>query len=220
MIKQSSAFAALLLVVFGFIQGLTGQVEMPPDKVKCEFTISQDGCEATLIAKITMVEHWHINSIVLPEGTFGYATSLNFDASSDYKKVGAVREPKAVVELDEASQEMISYHNGTVYFKQKIKVVSEKDFQIKGSFSYQTCDESKCLMPYTEDFTIKVKGCSEEDVSQTEIEKNFIEEKDGIAKDKDGTSFVKVNDQWHEVPKGNSAPFYKKYLTLVDNDEK
>ncbi len=210
----------MLIGVFGFVLTASSQVEMPPDKVKVEFSITQDGCDATIIGKITMVEHWHINSIVLPEGTFGFPTSLDLDESSNYKKVGAVREPKATVMMDEASQEMISYHEGTVYFKQKIKITSEKDFEISGEFGYQTCDESKCLMPYTEEFTVKVKGCSEKDVSQTDIEKSFTEEKEGIAKDKNGTSFVRMNDEWYEVPKGNSAPFYKKYLTLVDSDEK
>lgn len=210
----------VLLSVLSISSTTFGQLELPSDKVKVEVTLSQDGCEATISAKVTMVDHWHINSIVLPEGSFGFPSSFEMKESSSYSKIGSVREPKATVLVDEGTDELLSYHDGVAYFKQRIKIISEEDFKITGSFEYQTCNEVKCLAPYTEDFTIKVKGCEEEDLSQSDIEKSFTENKDGIAKDKSGKSFVHVNDEWHEVPEGNSAPFYKKYLTLVGSDEK
>ena len=47
------------------------------------------------------------------------------------------------------------------------------------------------------------------------FEKTFSQINGDVAKNKDGTEFVKVNNEWIEVPEGNSAEFYKKYLTLV-----
>jgi len=204
-----------VLAIVGFMDTVHSQIELPEDKVKATFSVQQNGCEATIIAKISMVEHWHINSVVLPQGSFGYASALNLEKSEAFKTVGGVVEPKAHVEFDDASGELLSYHEGTVRLKRKIKVVSEEDFSISGSFDFQTCDSVKCLPPYSYDFDAKVNGCSEEKAEVDEdVVKTFVENKDGIAKNKEGVSFVRVNDEWFEVPEGNSAAFYKKYLTL------
>lgn len=197
------------------------QVELAEDKVKATFTIEQDGCEATIIAKVVMAKHWHINAVVLPEGSFGYATVFSIEKSSAFKTVGGVVEPKPTSRYDEIAKEQLSYHEGTITLKRKIKIESDKDFTISGTFDFQTCDESKCLAPEIYSFKLKVKGCSKEAEAVDEnIESTFTEVKGDEATDKAGTRFVKVNGKWHEVPAGNSVAFYKKYLTLTENDEK
>lgn len=208
---------ALTLVFSASISTVFSQVELGKDKVKVTFSVQQDKCEATIIAKIVMDESWHINSTVLPEGSFGYATSFTVEKSSSFKTVGGVIEPKPHVYMDEKADEMLSTHEGTIIMKRKVKIVSDKDFTIKGAFDFQTCDEAKCLPPATYEYSLKIKGCSDEDDSKDEedIEKTFTKINGDEAKNKEGVDFVKVNDEWHEVPSGNSIAFYKKYLTLV-----
>ena len=103
--------------------------------------------------------------------------------------------------------------------ERKIKILSEEDFELTGSFSYQTCDDTHCLQPFSTEFKLKVKGVVVDDTVDENIESTFVKEENDIAEDKDGQSFVKVNDQWHAVPEGNSAAFYKKYLALTGKDE-
>ena len=208
---------AFTLILSSSISSVFGQVELGKDKVVVTFSVQQNDCEATIIAKIVMAKSWHINSTVLPDGSFGYATVFNLDKSSSFKTVGGVIEPKPHVYMDELADEMLSTHEGTIVMKRKIKIDSEKDFTVKGIFDFQTCDEAKCLPPANYEFSVKVKGCSGKDAEKPEenIEKSFTKISGDEAQNKDGIEFVKVNNEWHEVPEGNSNSFYKKYLTLV-----
>lgn len=211
---------ALFVAMTGVIGYSNAQIDMPKDKVKVTFTLEQDNCEATIVAKIVMAKSWHINSTVLPAGSFGYASSFKIEKSASFKTVGGVIEPKPHVYMDEAADEMLSIHEGTIVMKRKIKIDSDKDFSVSGSFDFQTCDEAKCLPPATYEYSLKVKGCSAEEVKLDEnIEKTFTEVKGDEAKNKEGKEFVKVKGSWHEVPEGNSTAFYKKYLTLVSEEK-
>lgn len=217
MSKRMIGMLTLAFLFSGLVSQAFGQVELGKDKVKVTFSVQQDGCEATIIAKIVMNEHWHINSNKLPEGSFGYATKLDLEASSSFKTKGGVIEPKPHVYMDEIAGEMLSTHEGTITMKRKISVLSEKDFTVSGVFDFQTCDEARCLPPAQYEFSLKVKGCTAEEKATEEvnIEKTFSSVNGDEAMNEEGTKFVKVNNEWHEVPEGNSVAFYKKYLTLV-----
>jgi|GEM_PF-1296646 len=138
-------------------------IELPEDKIKWNFSIEQNGCEATIIARVTMARSWHINSIFLPRGTFGYATKMQLNGSQNYTPRGAVIEPTPIRKHDDEADEDLSYHEGTVVFKQKIRIQSATDFILRGKYAFQTCDESHCLAPYDSEFSIKVKGCATAD---------------------------------------------------------
>ena len=148
-------------LVLTFLKGSVGfsQVEFPEDKAKWTFKVEQKGCEATVIAEVNIVPGWHINSVVLPKGTFGSATKFQFTASKEYKLIGAVSEPKSIVKHDDLADEDVSIHEGKIILKQKIQVLTDKDFVLKGKYGFQPCDESHCLFPYESAFSVKVKGC-------------------------------------------------------------
>ncbi len=145
-----------LFKTIGFSQS---KIELPEDMVKWKVTVDQKGCEATVIASVTMATHWHINSIALPKGTFGYATKFQLNKSADYKVIGVVSEPKPIQKHDDEADEDLSYHEGKVVFKYKIQILTDKDFVLKGTYAFQTCDESHCLAPYDDVFSVNVKGC-------------------------------------------------------------
>ncbi|HLP53641.1 MAG TPA: cytochrome c biogenesis protein CcdA [Fluviicola sp.] len=159
-------FSFLLLLTFASqLSYVNAQVEYPEDKAKWTFKVEQKGCEATIIAEVAIVPGWHINSVVLPKGTFGSPTKYQLIPSKEYKLVGSVTEPKAIVKFDEASGEDVSIHEGKIVLKQKILVLTDKDFTLKGKYGFQPCDESHCLFPYESPFSVKVKGCSEDDAA-------------------------------------------------------
>jgi thiol:disulfide interchange protein DsbD len=159
-----------LLALFTLLVNVNAQIEFPEDKVSWEFSIEQDGCNATIVGKITCIEHWHVYAANLPEGSFLLPTEIEPDQSTNYEVVGKVIEPKPEFYHDEAADEDIYQHSHTFILKRKIKISSEKDFTLKGRFSFQTCDETHCLPPFDTDFTLKVKGCgkeSSEDINES-----------------------------------------------------
>ena len=147
-----------LLAIFSFYG--TAQIELPEDKASWKFTLEQNGCEATVVAKIKVVEHWHIGAVHMPQGSFGFPTSIKLKKSPHFKLIGDVIEPKPILKYDELADEQLAYHEGTLILKQKIKIVTNKDFELAGEFSFQPCDDVKCLRDYATPFKLKVKGCT------------------------------------------------------------
>jgi thiol:disulfide interchange protein DsbD len=151
----------ICLVLFGslIIGQSFAQMESPEEKVKAVFSLEQNGCEAYVVAKITVVPGWHINSNKLPAGSFSIPTQLNINSLVGVTVVPGVIEPKPVIENNTDIDEILSYHKGGFVLKRKILISSEKDLTITGSFSFQTCNEVKCLPEFTMKFSLPVKAC-------------------------------------------------------------
>lgn len=160
---------SLLLFTLSLIANLfltfssNAQLDLPEEKVHWEFSVEQNGGEAVIIGKITTVDHWHVNAVYLPEESFSIPTLMEIKSSSSFKKKGKVTEPKPIIIFDEDIDEELRFHEGTFYLKQKITIVSEKDFVVNGNFSFQTCtDAGLCLPPFDVDFTVNLKGFKED----------------------------------------------------------
>ncbi len=163
--RFNKIISSIVLFTFclGFFISGNSQIELPEDKVKCTFSIEQNDCEATVIVKIKVVKGWHINATALPKGSFGIPTKFDLKLSKDYTAVGGVVEPKPIEKFDELADETLVFHEGSFQFKRKIKINSEKDFQLSGSFVFQTCNDVKCLPEHSVPFNLKVKGCAKKD---------------------------------------------------------
>ncbi|MCC6701758.1 MAG: thioredoxin family protein [Fluviicola sp.] len=168
---MKSAFLLLVsLITITVSNWVFGQIEYPEDKAKWKFSIEQGkDCEATIIAEVSIANHWHINALVLPQGTFGIATQFKVNKSKDYQLVGGVIEPKPIKKHDDVADEDLAYHEGKIRLKQKIKILSTKDFEIKGTFMFQPCDADHCLVPYEGTFTVKSKGCEGAEGASLEV---------------------------------------------------
>ena len=132
-------------------------IDFPEDKVKWKFRVEKTEKDVFVVAEVKIEKGWHINAIVLPKGTFGLNTNWTLAKNPNFKTVGNVIEPKPHVKHDDAADEDIAYHEGTVLFKQKIVLLNDKDFVLKGTYDYQTCNEVGCLPPYNTTFSLKVK---------------------------------------------------------------
>ncbi len=153
-------FRTLFSVLFVLLtaNAFSQTIELPEDKVKWSFSVEQEGDEAFIVAKIKIVKDWHINAVKLPKGSFGFPTSLDVKKGPQYTLVGGVIEPEPIQVHDELADEDLAYHEGSFQLKRKIKVLSENDFEISGTFAFQTCDEFKCLPDMSVPFKVKVKG--------------------------------------------------------------
>ena len=160
------------------------QIELPEDKVSWKFSLKQDGDEATIVAKITMVKHWHVYAANLPAGSFTIPTTIEAEKSKNYKIIGKVIEPTPIFKHDEEADEDLYYHSNSITMKRKLKVLSEEDFTLKGKFGFQTCDDSHCLPPFETDFELKVKGLKKEKNSnENSEEKETSNDKTSISEE-------------------------------------
>ncbi|HEY9082949.1 MAG TPA: cytochrome c biogenesis protein CcdA [Vicingaceae bacterium] len=150
--------ALIILSLFFTYQSSIAQID-PLEKVSWEFSVEQTNCEAYIIGKATIVDKWHIYAAHLPEGGFALPTVMELEKSDKYEIIGKLEEPKPEKVHDEILNEDLYLHSGTIAFKQKIKILSNKKFKIKGTYSFQTCDDIQCLPPYDDVFEVKVKGC-------------------------------------------------------------
>lgn len=179
MIQRNLLSFLLFLAFTSSYLSTQAQIELPEDKVNWSFSIEQNGCEATVIAKIKVVEHWHINATKLPKGSFGFPTSFELKSTPNFKTVGGVVEPKPIEKYDDLADENLAYHEGSFQLKRKIKVTSEKDFELTGTFAFQTCNDVKCLPDHTVTFKLKVKGCKSDEASATVVSET-VESKDTL----------------------------------------
>lgn len=169
-INLSLFFVLSLLISFG-------QIEDPSEKVIWEISYEQVDCEVTLIAKITMDDHWHISAANLPLDCFSIPTSININDNPDYDVEDSIYEPDPVHLYDSLIDEHLYWHSGTIEMRKKIILKNKDDITIKGYYSFQTCDDTHCLPPYDEDFEISVKGCSGDESAVALTEKNDSQEK-------------------------------------------
>lgn len=160
---MNKIFQLALLAIFSITSGsLLSQIELPEDKVKSAIRLIQNDCNLEVVVDVDIVEGWHINSHVLPEGSFSIPTNITIEKSSNYNFRGGIIEPEPILEFDEMADEMMSYHHHKFTLKKKITSKARKDYVLKGVFSFQTCNEVKCLPEYEQPFELKVKGCGPE----------------------------------------------------------
>lgn len=158
MIKLTRLFCVVIASLFVVSFSNAQTIELPENMVKVKFSVEQNEAEAFIVAEVSVVNHWHINASVLPKGSFGLPTKFDLKPSKHYKVVGGIIEPKPINKYDDMADEHLSYHEGKFKMKRKIEVLSSEDFDLVGSFNFQTCNEVKCLPDYTYDLKVKIKG--------------------------------------------------------------
>ncbi len=128
------------------------------DPVKWSFKVEQttpDEATLLLIAKID--KGWHLYSQDIPQGG-PLPTTFTFEKSKNYELIGKVKEPTPIVENDPNFDMILKFFGEKAVFKQKIKVLSQKDFVVKGVLNFMCCDDKQCLPPNDVEFEFKVKG--------------------------------------------------------------
>ncbi|MEI7500189.1 MAG: cytochrome c biogenesis protein CcdA [Bacteroidota bacterium] len=142
--------AFVLLPLYSFSQIL--------DPVKWSFKVEQlKPDEATLMLIARADKGWHVYSQDIPKGG-PIPTSFTFTKSSHYELVGKVQEPNPIVENDPNFNMILKFFADKIIFKQNIKVLSQKDFKVKGVVNFMCCDDKQCLPPNDIEFEFILKG--------------------------------------------------------------
>jgi thiol:disulfide interchange protein DsbD len=104
--------------------------------------ISADEIELSFKAKIEPT--WHLYSqIETPDGPL--PTYFEFEKSKDFKLIGKVIEPKPIEHAEPVFDNLVvRFFENNAVFKQKIKVLTNKPFVVKGFIDGMACNESQC----------------------------------------------------------------------------
>jgi hypothetical protein len=112
--------------------------------------------EGVVFIKATIDEDWHVYSQTVPDGG-PVKTSFSFSASKTYTLIGATQEPKPITQFEKVFGIEIAYFENSVIFQQKVKFKVSGPVTVKGSLTYMTCNDEKCLPPEQVSFAIIVK---------------------------------------------------------------
>ena len=181
------------------------------DPVRWTYSVKETSAtEAELIFSAKLDPGWHLYSQYTdPNGPL--AIEFNFADSKDYKRVGKVAEPKPHEEMDEIFQCVVKSFSGNVAFRQKIQRLSDKDFTVKGTVSYQLCNDGSCIAPEDHDFTFKVPGAKAEVAEEAETADTAAAALAEAADTAGQDSLVATE----EAPAEDSVPEKKKQSLLV-----
>ncbi|MBA3704914.1 MAG: thioredoxin family protein [Bacteroidetes bacterium] len=148
-----------------------GQILNP---VKWNFNTKKTGdCEYELIFKAKIDDGWHLYG----QKTYGdegpIPLTFQFTKSPDYELIGKPSESKLIKKFEPMFNLELEFFEHEASLSQKIKLNSDKTFEIKGSLEFGLCDDSKCLPPTTEEFSLKVQGsvaCLKEGVKLNSVD--------------------------------------------------
>ncbi len=152
------------------------------DPVKWTFkTVKINDSVAELQFKADIQQSWHLYS----QYTKGIELPIvfNFDKSTQYKRIGKVTEPKAIEETDEMFGTS-KFFNNQVTFKQRVKVLDNKPFTIKGKLEGQACKDGRCTQ-VEKKFAFDIKGF--DNVAQAVTDEDPAEDSTGLQTDENVT---------------------------------
>lgn len=119
--------------------------------------------EATIIMTVDQRNGWHIYSQNQPDGAIPLPTEFDYDEgknlNQDFKLIGKTKEFGAKLADNDGFPER-SFHGKTARFTQKIKILSEKSFDLTIYYGYMAC-LTACLPPEYRTQTLRIKGLNE-----------------------------------------------------------
>lgn len=160
---------SLLILMSLLVLGITGMAQIITP-VKWKFSVVQEPSkdEATIVLKAIIDKGFHVYSQFV-EGD-PIPTTFIFNPSKDYALVGKTTESKPEEKFDPNFNVVLKFFSDQAVFKQKIKIKSEKDFHIKGTLNYLSCNDKMCLPPEDVEFDVTVKGVKIEAATEIAVD--------------------------------------------------
>jgi len=149
---------SFLLVSILFFNIAIGQIVTP---VTWNFSTKKiSDCEYELIFKAKIDAGWHMYG-QKPYDDGPWPTSFKFKKGSGYELSGKTSESKLIKKFEPVFNAELEFFENSATFIQKIKLKSDKAFEIKGEVEYMLCNENQCLPPTVEEFSFKLQGSPE-----------------------------------------------------------
>jgi len=154
--KRKLLFIALLI---GASLHSIAQIVKPVTWTISQKSVGNGVVELSLKASIQ--PGWHLYNTTLPEGG-PVKTSITFISDSSRYKVlgGIVSVTTPIKEHDQIFNMDLEFYSQEAVFSQKIKVLSNQPFELKGTVEYQSCNNETCTLD-EHDFSFKISGADE-----------------------------------------------------------
>ncbi|GAA3555981.1 protein-disulfide reductase DsbD domain-containing protein [Snuella lapsa] len=118
-------------------------------------TVKISDTEYELVATATIEGEWHLYSQSVPDDG-PVPTKFVFEGNGNYLKKGNTSEGKGHVIDDPVFGMRIKYFGHKADFKQRIKLKSKEDFDVKATVEFMVCNDTQCLPPNEVDLEFKV----------------------------------------------------------------
>lgn len=135
-------FFLLIISSFGFSQ------------TKIQWTYSYNSELKTIEIQAVIADGWHLYSQHVDNEIGPVPTSFSFENNDKIKLIGKVTEPAPIQKYDENFEAMLDFFEGKVVFNQRISV--KEPTVLKGVVTYMLCNDTMCLPPVDEEFTIEI----------------------------------------------------------------
>ena len=133
-------------------------------------------CEAFVVANIKIIEGWHINGANLPIDCYSLPTEIILAQDTLlFEDSDSIIEPAYEEIYDKVAKEMLYLHDSAITMKKKITLLSDSNFVLKGTFTFQTCDDVHCLPHFQMNslwkylVAVKKSGASEDNSNEIMI---------------------------------------------------
>lgn len=97
----------------------------------------------------TIDQGWHLYSQHLADGG-PMPTEFKFEKVPEIELIGAISEPKPEQVYDKMFNMKVQYFSTSATFIQKIKVLTDKPVTVKGTLTFQSCNDESCIPGETE----------------------------------------------------------------------
>ena len=141
-----------LLFVFLIFTSLSTIAQDVESKVLWSY--SYDQANDVLIFEAKISEGWHLYSQFVDPEVGPVPTFFTFNRLKGGRLIGKTTEPAPIKIYDPNFDGEVIYFENEVIFKQKIS--TRKKTEISGAITYMVCNETMCLPPVDERFTIKI----------------------------------------------------------------
>jgi thiol:disulfide interchange protein DsbD len=123
-------------------------------KIQWDYSYSKE--KKAIEIQATLADGWHLYSQHISNEIGPVPTSFLFSENSQIKLIGQVTEPLPIQKYDENFEAMLDFFEGKVLFSQRI--TTKGSTTIKGSVTYMVCNETMCLPPTEELFSIPINN--------------------------------------------------------------
>ena len=210
--KLLISFLFLMLVVPVFSQGTPWQ-----ENVKWNFEVKKvknNENQRDIIGHATLFHHYHIFSVhhdPLKADLTGTPTEFKLKKSPNFKTIGKIQDVGVPIKFEDELGVQL-YFDKKASFKQRIEVMTNKDFKLELSYSFQICDSAGCQFPPEQEIILDIQGnlenssSSQTDNSTQDTSKATADNSDSNASDEDSTitttveqTIIKVKQEQHET---------------------
>lgn len=146
------------LLIFSIITLLSWNISAQESPVKWTFkTVKVNDSVAELQCLATIDNGWHFYSQTKDAKCIEIPATFTFTPDAKYKRIGKVQEPKAQEEYDDLFDCTSRFFTKAVTFRQRVQVLDDQPFTIKGKVEGQACIDGRCT-PVEQKFSFDIAG--------------------------------------------------------------